>query len=42
MYKAGVSKVLIAKWDPIYGKDLNDLLQAGHLNKISVSDAPLR
>lgn len=35
---AGVAKIYVARWDIELGKDLNDLLKAGHLNKISVCE----
>lgn len=36
LYKAGAMKVLVAKWNVEFGKDLNDLLKNGALNKIIV------
>jgi len=36
LYKAGAVKVLVAKWNVEFGKDLNDLLKNGALNKIIV------
>lgn len=37
LLKAGAKNVLIAKWDIEHGKDINDLRQNGHLDKITIS-----
>ncbi len=36
LYKAGAAKVYVARWDEQYGKDLNELLNAGHLKMVKV------